>query len=66
MRTLLLHVATVRSFAHMPLGISDRNSSNTVILLHFTRYLWNTNKTLIGAYRNKTFETFRGEFKFGS
>jgi len=26
MLTLLLLAATVRSFAHMPLGISDRNS----------------------------------------
>jgi len=27
---LLLLAATVRSFAHMPLGISDRNNSNYV------------------------------------
>jgi len=27
--SLLLLAATVRSFAHMPLGISDRNSSNS-------------------------------------
>jgi len=27
----LLLAATVRSFAHMPLGISDRNSSNKYV-----------------------------------
>jgi len=27
MRTLLFLAATVRSFAHMPLGISDRNTT---------------------------------------
>jgi len=30
MWTLLLLAATVRSFAHMPLGISDRNSSISI------------------------------------
>jgi len=29
--SLLLLAATVRSFAHMPLGISDRNSRNKVL-----------------------------------
>jgi len=28
MRTLLLLAATVRSLAHMPLGISDHNTNN--------------------------------------
>ena len=36
--SLLLLVAAVRSFAHMPLGISDRNNSRSAVnlfLLHF-------------------------------
>jgi len=37
MWTLLLFAATVRSFAHMPLGISDRNSINQ----GFTAVSWN-------------------------
>jgi len=28
--SLLLLAATVQSFAHMPLGLSDRNSCNTI------------------------------------
>ena len=36
MWTLLLLAAMVRSFAHMPLGISDRNS------IIVTKYIYNT------------------------
>jgi len=35
MWTLWLHDATVRSFAHMPLGIFDRSSSNLNICFGF-------------------------------
>jgi len=40
MWTLLLLAATMRSFAHMPLGISDRNTYNAIILLrHMHSYV---------------------------
>jgi len=43
MPTLLLLAATVRSFAHMPLGICDRNTANSskmVITRHRIRYFF--------------------------
>ena len=57
MWTLLLLAATVRSFAHMPLGISDRNTTKI-----FEETVTNSTKQGSYAILNVTFQAFLRPF----
>ena len=58
--SLLLLAATVRSFAHMPLGISDRNSMHATFKNH-----WSMQLNFFATMHWHSEEWYRGRWKFG-